>query len=542
MLSKSILRKISIFAVLMLIYVISVYIRLTPALKGGAVLPGDDPLFHYRLTKYVVDYGKIPEKDRLGWHPWGYYPEKTVPVLHYYIAAYIYKLITLFNPDITVYKFVVYMPAFASSIAIFIIYLIGKEIWDVPAGLFSAFTLGTSLPYIERTTAGFYRHEQLAIPGIVLTVYFTVKALKSDNLDKAVIWSMLSGFSLIYVTGVWNAFRFLMDGYAVLLLIGILINKVTSKLEVSMLIPSIYCIGSAFWYPQLRFAKFWLRFESYVVYAALVTVLVYEVLKRRLKELKFASRLALMLVAGVIIALSQLGIGLGLGGRLARVVFPAVKLEHGSVVYTVTEHAAGSLIIHFNYILPLSILGMVIILSAGFNYVTYLILYLTILGFYFSWSMARLPPLAAPFASLTAGISLSHMYNYFMEKLNVVKKIREIRRKKRKKAVIKYDILYTPAIYFMAGILLLSFGAALGYKKAPETIDRTPSSTGWREALEWLKENTSSNDIILSWWDYGYWIANSSNRITLADGLTINSSQIRRIAKGFMGSEEEMYN
>ena len=28
----------------------------------------------------------------------------------------------------------------------------------------------------------------------------------------------------------------------------------------------------------------------------------------------------------------------------------------------------------------------------------------------------------------------------------------------------------------------------------------------WINALDWIAANTSSNSVVASWWDYGYWI------------------------------------
>ena len=61
------------------------------------------------------------------------------------------------------------------------------------------------------------------------------------------------------------------------------------------------------------------------------------------------------------------------------------------------------------------------------------------------------------------------------------------------------------------------------------------------DAIEWLKENSGPSDVVMSWWDYGYWIVFVANRTVMADGLTINSSQIRQIARSFMGTELEAY-
>ena len=56
----------------------------------------------------------------------------------------------------------------------------------------------------------------------------------------------------------------------------------------------------------------------------------------------------------------------------------------------------------------------------------------------------------------------------------------------------------------------------------------------WINALNWISTNTSSNSVITSWWDYGYWITTLGNRTSLADNATINQTRIATIAKMFM--------
>jgi dolichyl-diphosphooligosaccharide--protein glycosyltransferase len=61
------------------------------------------------------------------------------------------------------------------------------------------------------------------------------------------------------------------------------------------------------------------------------------------------------------------------------------------------------------------------------------------------------------------------------------------------------------------------------------------------EALDWIKMNTPSNAVIVSWWDYGYWITTMSERTTVADNATIDSKQIKNIAKIFLNSPDESW-
>ena len=47
--------------------------------------------------------------------------------------------------------------------------------------------------------------------------------------------------------------------------------------------------------------------------------------------------------------------------------------------------------------------------------------------------------------------------------------------------------------------------------------------------------------MIISWWDYGYWLSVIGERATVADGATLNATQIELLAKALTGTEEEAY-
>jgi dolichyl-diphosphooligosaccharide--protein glycosyltransferase len=48
--------------------------------------------------------------------------------------------------------------------------------------------------------------------------------------------------------------------------------------------------------------------------------------------------------------------------------------------------------------------------------------------------------------------------------------------------------------------------------------------------MNWLKNNTSEDAIIASWWDYGYWITTLSDRTTIVDNATVSDFQIKKMA------------
>jgi len=61
----------------------------------------------------------------------------------------------------------------------------------------------------------------------------------------------------------------------------------------------------------------------------------------------------------------------------------------------------------------------------------------------------------------------------------------------------------------------------------------------WIQALYYLRSNTSNNSLVVSWWDYGYWISVVARRPSVADGATINETHIRLLAIALSAPEED---
>ena len=63
----------------------------------------------------------------------------------------------------------------------------------------------------------------------------------------------------------------------------------------------------------------------------------------------------------------------------------------------------------------------------------------------------------------------------------------------------------------------------------------------WRDATNWLKENTPDDSVVFTWWDYGYYIQTLGERTTLADNATIFTWQIEKIARTYMSPVDDAW-
>jgi dolichyl-diphosphooligosaccharide---protein glycosyltransferase len=63
----------------------------------------------------------------------------------------------------------------------------------------------------------------------------------------------------------------------------------------------------------------------------------------------------------------------------------------------------------------------------------------------------------------------------------------------------------------------------------------------YREAYQWLRQNTPDDAKIMSWWDYGYQIGGMADRPTLVDNNTWNNTHIATVGKAMSSREEVSY-
>ncbi len=536
-------------------YTLGVYFRLKPALLYGVSLTADDPLIHYRMTKYLLEYGHLPAMDVLSWQPWGYVPGKVLPPLHYYTGAFLYKIISPLAPNLSLYDFTALISAFFAPLAIFPVYFLARDLWGRIPALFSAFTLSTITAYIVRSHAGFYRHEQFTIPFICLSLLFTIKSIRAEEEWKSLFYAGLSGLALLYVAGSWAAFRFLFDGYAVFFLMVLVVGKINRNIEYALLIPPTYVLVSSLGFlSNLTFRKQYLRTDSFPVYLAILAALLYELIPRtklfsRLLTKIRRNHLAIVLSTLVVGSALAAGFAIPLTARLRRVIHPGTELPKGNVVETVMEHAPGAtenvLRNQFGFLLIPYMVGAVLLMIDSWKKVEDMLIFLlSVLSLYFALSIVRLPPLASPFFCLVSSYSVKRAVDWTMKKIEAISRRRRVLKKKGRR--LKFSSLISEISLPLLLIMFIAVGPLTHTVYAGNQFSRIKPNfieldEGWMNAIRWLKENSEPGTIVMSWWDYGYWIIFASNESlrVLADGLTINSSQIRQIAKALTGTEEE---
>ncbi|MDD4996461.1 MAG: STT3 domain-containing protein, partial [Patescibacteria group bacterium] len=161
----------------------------------------DDGVYHMRLVENMLLGGHFPH--RLYYDAYTYFPYGTyihfAPLYDWLLSAVIW-VISFGNPTlILIDKIAPFYPAILGGLAVLVVYFIGKTLWDKWVGLFSAFLMSISQPFLFRSLLGATDHHQAEVLFSNLAVLFLILAFKSEkNLRKKQFWiySVLAGVAL----------------------------------------------------------------------------------------------------------------------------------------------------------------------------------------------------------------------------------------------------------------------------------------------------------------------------------------------------------
>jgi len=185
----------------------------------------------------------------------------------------------------------------------------------------------------------------------------------------------------------------------------------------------------------------------------------------------------------------------------------------------------------------------------------YLILF-ALTSIYFASAMVRLTLILAPVLCLLWALALTKVLKPFVTLLRETPVV--FRRKTRFETHVGRE--------FSAGFLILifllltltfvlpstesrargdPFPRVFDQSYVPTTIAAASMSVrpteqavpDWIDTLNWMRYNLPPDAVVISWWDYGYWITTIANKTSLADNGTLNSTQMKKIGEMFMSSE-----
>ncbi len=537
-------------AVIAIVAVVAALIRILP-LQYGAYLTAFDPLFQFRATEYVVENGYAAWwtwHDTLSWYPMGRDIASTAYPGIPFTAAFLYGIAKIFISNLTVLDVALYYPVFMAVLTIIAIYFLGKEVAGSPAGIFAALFMAISPAYIRRSTLGFFDTENIGIFAIVLTSLFFLRANdEKHNIEKRVIYAILSGLSLGLIYASWGAAKY-MTG---LLILYMLLIVASEKYGTKHLISYSLTIGLGFLIvfltPRLG-PNSLMGMDSLAAFGLVAALLGYEFVKDKVDVSVISIGAAGVVVLAVLLVyiLPAVGITLPIGNKFLQVLNPFTS--GSSYLYdSVAENhvtAWTSLFNDYGLVLALGVFGSYYSIKELDEKNLYMLVFFTT-GLYFAGVMSRLTQILAAPACLMGAYGIVMAVQPFLNPPASQSTSRKSRRKREVTGVNKRLVLF-----FVAFMILAIIPNVTGAIRAADSPTQLASSSisvkvngeypqDWPQALTWMKENVGDDEVICRWWDYGYWIEAMAGKTTMADGATQTTRQISTIGKIMMSEPDE---
>ena len=501
------------YAIPFLVVVASV-LRLIP--MRFKYLLGYDPYFHLAYIRYALSHGWV-NFFPYAFGPWGFQVRQFHPLGLWMTPAIVYKLLRPFG--ISLYNSFRITPVVFGVLTVLLVYLVVLRLYGKLEAFFSALFLGVSFGHVFRSMAGYYRGDNymlfwysVALFGVALALSMGKSRKGYGRLALYLIPSLAAGFSAVFWRAYYPIFVFLVSSAVFMAVGAFLLDRREGFLDSIALILSTVlgalvanAMGPHFGFGMLgagtslgeKFAgefglhfgvikdAFLLLYLQYVVPAVLLAVLVLFGLSRVLDSLRV--KLVLFGAGAVVVSLLLFWYY----GRVADLmggIFPTwdiLETQRTSLRDIWTAYGVEFLLIPA-FLLRFSPrrVGMRDFVLIG-PVIVSLIMIFTWARFLFIGSMA---------VAVMAGVGIGELH-VVLSPLMDAKKL---------------GTLFTV-------LLFLSFPLVAGFQGFHGVYGVSPLVDGhWESALVSLGEESSINDVVLTWWDQGNWVTYYSMRAPVA--------------------------
>jgi dolichyl-diphosphooligosaccharide--protein glycosyltransferase len=524
--------------------------------KYGFYLNEFDPYFDYWATKFLVnsfdkkgfagflDY--FTWVDKHFWYPEGRNVAPTSQGGLHFTGAILYLIArNIFMLNYSLYDFLVLLPSYLGALTVLIVFLLTRRLINATGALLSSLIFAFSPAVIVRGGLGWFKSEPLALFLTLSGLYFFFVAVDERVSSKeAVIKAALSGLLIGFANTCWGGSWFFSILTALMLIVAPFLHVEHKRITIvgSLVIPFILISSSLLPRPG----------PSFIVNpAGLLLILSFVFLTlsyfvRRIWEGIRSRNLVGLLVMLLTLGLAIAGFGgvKSVSGRYLTVINPFQRTTN-PLVESVAEHyvpTGSDYFMTFAILLFFAVFGSVVAFRRR-DLNSVFILIFAIFALYLSSSFSRLMVYSTIGLSLLASLGFVEVTSTMMKPSispTVKKKLRSISERSETRVLftILLLILLIVPLFYPPGSNWLS-SADQPVSMANAGVPFRASLPDWREALEWIRNNTPEDAVIAAWWDYGYWITVVGNRTSLADNATLNSTRIKLIAKMFMSPEDE---
>jgi len=548
------LHHLLIIGILAISFSVSFLVR-SQAADYGFELNEFDPFFNYRATSFILENGfeaYFQWHDDRSWYPEGRDISSTSQVMLHATAAVLYQI---FGGGSSLYDFTILFPVIFSSLTSIVIFALVRVIAGTTGGLFSALFFSVSVPVIVRGTIGWFKSEPLGLFYGLLGIYLLLSGLKSEN-HKIAFFKLIGG-GLILTFGIssWGGIQFFIIPLSFFFISLPFLRKDHRFITWAIpLFTSSFIISSlGFERPGINFA---IGLNGFFIIASTIVLVICVTIQKLSKDKTKIRNSLIFLVAAIILGISIVTINESTNFlytpsfRYLNAINPFLTTTD-PLVDSVSEHATTSTSQSFFFssiLMVFAALGIWLLIKKKSeekptshkiqNDMLAFALLIGLTGVYVSSTFVRLELFASVSVIVLSSLGLSILTSEIF------------RIKKEKKRQLEFSRIGKISYVIVVTILLLlpttlpANGNWITGIKAPPTILNggtifNQATNDWPDAMKWLKENTSQDAVIASWWDYGYWITVLGERISLADNATLSTKKIQDIAKMLLSDPDK---
>ncbi|TRX98209.1 hypothetical protein FHL15_000854 [Xylaria flabelliformis] len=565
--------------ILALIAAAAVASRLFSVIRFESIIHEFDPWFNFRATKYLVANGFYQFWDWFDdrtWHPLGRVTGGTLYPGLMVTSGVIYHLLRFLTVPVDIRNICVLLAPAFSGLTAYAAYLLTNEMTtSSSAGLLAAAFMGITPGYISRSVAGSYDNEAIAIFLLVFTFFLWIKALKLGS----VLWGALCALFYGYMVASWGGYAFITCLVPLHAFVLICMGRFSMRLYVAY--TTWYALGTLA-SMQIPFVGFLpVRTSEHMpalgIFGFLQLVAFLEYVRSAVPSRQFQTFLYVGL--GGIFGVGLLGlVGLTAGGYIAPWSGRFYSLWdtgyakiHIPIIASVSEHqptAWPAFFFDLNMLIWLFPAGVYMCFQKLEDEHVFIIVY-ALFGSYFAGVMVRLMLTLTPVVCVAAAIAASQLLDTYLQynSPEVADDKEEessdgAAKKASKQGALRSTSQPVVGIYnllskaFIAGAMTLfllifvqhcTWVTSNAYSSPSVVLaSRMPDGSqhiidDYREAYQWLRQNTKEDAKIMSWWDYGYQIGGMADRPTLVDNNTWNNTHIATVGKAMSSREEVAY-
>ena len=560
-------------SLMLLILTLAFTVRLLP-MRWGYYLSEFDPHYQYRLTKDIVENGYLhwtTWQDTMSWWPWGRDVAYTSFPGLALLAATFYNFLNALGLSMVpsyasgplasdpIYNFVIIFPVIMATLTCLAIYFLGKDIGGKEVGLFGAFFLALNGSFIGRTSLGFFDDETVGIISIILYSLFFLRAIDKERpMKNTLMYSIAAGLTLGYLFTAWGASRFPVGLTLVFVVVLLFLRRYSSRLLVTYAVTYATALLIAVNVPHLLGYRFLLETTNLAVIGVFALLCAFEI-STHLNTPRRRNIFALGIIAlgiGAFVALYVTGNIQPLAGRYQSILNPFERLTN-PVVVSVQEHrpaAWGTLYYDLGVGILFIPVGFYFAAQNPTNRNIYLILF-GLTAIYFASAFVRLTLILAPALCILWALALVRIMRPFITLLREKPLTFKTRMRIEGHVGREFSAAFIVLIFLLLTLTFVfpstesrlrgePFPRVLEQAYVPVTIAAAslpvkPDQTApdWFDTLSWMRYNLPPDAVIASWWDYGYWITTISDRRSLVDNATFNTTQIEQVGLMFMSNE-----